>query len=263
MSKIFLKNLEKLSKYNINPQYYKGRKRGISAMMRVGDEEDFIEPSIRSVLDFFDEIIVVLNNPRDKTEEIVRSIKSDKIKIFHYPFELYPNGPGHDKYPKDSVKEISYYYNWCLQHTTFSHVCKWDGDMVALSNFKRLRKTVLNNDIVYFEGLNIAGPDLNRLSKEKPIAASEPRFFKVTKNTYYIQGHSCEVFYFSNVSKKHVVKKPVYLHYKHSKSILGATKVWPKDWRKNRHFVKIYNRNKEGPKYKGEQPKEILDKLKK
>ena len=253
------KNLENNEEFNIPLDFYKNRTHGLSAMVRVGDEEEFIRPSIESVLDFFDEIVIILNNPRDNTEEMVRQINSEKIKIYYYPHQLFPNGPGHDKYPKDSLKEISYYYNWCLSKTTKTHVCKWDGDMVALPNFQELRTRALESDILFFEGLNITGADLNILSKIKKVATSEPRIFKVTENTFYVQGPACELFSCKDENPKVIkVKNPVYLHYKHAKNIMSQTKVWPEDWIKQKHFLKIYKRKDLGEPYTGTQPKSII-----
>lgn len=265
-------NLEGIKEFFIPKNIWKNRSPGLSAMMRVGDEEDFIVESISSVLDFFDEIVVVLNNPKDNTENLVKSIKSDKIKIYKYPFDLFPNGPGHDKFPNNSVKEISYYYNWCLSKTTKTHVCKWDGDMIALPNFCDLRKISLKSKLVQFHGLNIVNENLDYLSKDKEVAASETRIFKVTEDTFYIQGKACEIFSidchkgrFVDIrknTKRYVEKKPVYLHYKHSKSLMGTTKVWPKNWQEDPHFIKIYNRKSSGKKYTGIQPRVIFEKIK-
>jgi hypothetical protein len=52
-----INNLENMREYNIRIDT--NRKKGISAMMRVGNEEEFIKASILSTIDFFDEIIVV------------------------------------------------------------------------------------------------------------------------------------------------------------------------------------------------------------
>ena len=51
-----INNSENMYEYNIHIDT--NRKKGISAMMRVGNEEEFIKASILSTIDFFDEIIL-------------------------------------------------------------------------------------------------------------------------------------------------------------------------------------------------------------
>lgn len=252
-----IKNSENIGEYNIHIDT--DRKKGVSAMMRVGDEEEFIEASILSTIDFFDEIIVVLNNSTDNTESIVSDINSEKIKIYHYPFRLRPNGPGHKQNnPEDSVYSISYYYNWCMSKTSCSHICKWDGDNVALSRFSQLKDIVLSNNIVWFKGINIVGEKLDMISAVQPHTAMHPSFHIVNNITRYKTGNMCEVLNYRQISgSQHKIKEPVFLHYKACKSESMQTRMWPDDWRDIPHFQNIYKRFSEGTPYKGEQPKQI------
>jgi hypothetical protein len=258
---MIIKNSENILEYNISMP--KSRDRGISAMLRVGDEEEFIEACIDSILPFFDEVVVVLNSPRDNTEEIVKSIDSDKIKIYHYPFKLFPNGAGHKQYDESSVKEVSYYYNWCLSKTTKTHVCKWDGDMIALPNLMNIRKKVFANDLGIFLGINIVKDSLSHVSKSNPKTGFEARFFKVKDHTYYIQGDKGNLFShkYGDKSRIFTIKDPLFLHYKHVKDISSATKIWPDNWRESKHFVDIMNRCLPGNSYKGEHPEAIYKKV--
>ena len=120
--KMHLKNREGVEKYFIKKDWLENRKDGISAMIRIKNEEEFILPSIQSVLGFFDEIIVTLNGSEDNTENIIRNINSDKIKIYQYPFKMHHNGPGHRDIPEDSIHDLAYYYNWSLSLTSSSFV---------------------------------------------------------------------------------------------------------------------------------------------
>ena len=47
------------------------RKNGISGFLRVKNGAEFIERTIESHIDYFDEIIVVYNNCTDNTEQIL------------------------------------------------------------------------------------------------------------------------------------------------------------------------------------------------
>jgi len=96
-------NIEGYTEYNVDPQAWVNRKPGISALLRLANEEDFIRPCIESILPIFDEIVCTLQCSTDSTEQILRSFNDPKIKIYHYPFESIPNGPGHGEQPKSSV----------------------------------------------------------------------------------------------------------------------------------------------------------------
>ncbi len=111
------------------------RRDGVSAILRVKNEEDKIYYCLHSIIRFFNEIILVDNNSDDRTLDIVREFKTredqdDKIKIYFYPFRVARCGPEHFRTPEDSVCNLAYYYNWTLSKCSFKYVCKWDGDMV-------------------------------------------------------------------------------------------------------------------------------------
>ena len=136
----------------IPADWHADRRRGVGAMLRVRNEQDFIEPCLRSIAGFFDEILLVLNQSTDATEARARALGLPHLRVLSYPFELAPNGPGHDEGPDDSVREIAYFYNWCLAQTATRHVCKWDGDMVALPALDAgLKRRVLRSNLVAFD----------------------------------------------------------------------------------------------------------------
>ena len=71
-------NIEKNVNFNLN--FKSERQHGLSVMMRVKNEERWILFAIKSILDYVDEVIILLQPCEDKTEEIIKSIKSNKIK---------------------------------------------------------------------------------------------------------------------------------------------------------------------------------------
>jgi glycosyltransferase involved in cell wall biosynthesis len=108
---------------------------GVSALLRVKNEEEKISYCIKSIYDCFDEIVFVDNNSTDRTLDVILSFKrhedhQDKIKIYFFPFNQARFGPEHNDTPEDSVHSFTYYSNWSLSKCSFSWVCKWDGDMV-------------------------------------------------------------------------------------------------------------------------------------
>ena len=180
---MILKNIEGLEEYNILEGWYKNRKKGISAYMRVKDEERWIGACIESILPFFDEIIVALDGT-DRTRDILESFDSKKIKIYDYPFALHILSK---KYPTNSVHNVTYYYNWTLSKTTTTHASKWDADMIMLPEFctKDFYDYVLEKNVVRVKGYEIVTDDFRYISKYHPWSGPEIRFFKINKNIYY------------------------------------------------------------------------------
>jgi hypothetical protein len=257
-----LKNAEENSNYYINPSWHEGRKPGVSAFLRVRNEEEFIAACLYSIYPFFDEILVALNNCTDKTPEIVRSLHLPNIKVYDYPFKLHHNGPGHNAIPEHSLYDNSYYYNWLLAKTSYSHACKWDGDMIALSSLlsPTFKKNVLESNVLFITGVNISGESMSHISSGAPFS-TEPRFFKVEKHTYYRQGELTQHLTHNHESKIIREQIPAFLHFKNVKNTDSATMIWPNNWRDIPHFQRLWERRKEAELYRGEYPDSLLDKI--
>jgi glycosyltransferase involved in cell wall biosynthesis len=106
---------------------------GISFMVRVRDEEETIEKSIRSlnVVTVPHEIVVVLHLCTDRTEEIVKSINNPNIRILYYNEEISRAGYACLATDKSSKHSIMTYYDWCKSQTRYDWIFKWDADMIA------------------------------------------------------------------------------------------------------------------------------------
>lgn len=253
---MILNNIEGLAEYDIPEDWAENRVPGLSAMLRLKNEAEYIRPCLEAIVDWFDEIVICLQPCTDGTDEIVREYESDKVKIYDYPFDSHPNGPGHDKYPEGSVYDRAYFYNWTLSKTTRTHVAKWDGDMVAMDWLAgSVHELIHRYDIVRCKGVDICG---DWFVSPHPHTANEPRFFRVTPETFYVQGKYCETFT-QHHAKGFDIASPGYLHFKWAKSRASATKAWPDDWADIEHFVRIYN-NKAHPveKYVGEIPSPLI-----
>jgi glycosyltransferase involved in cell wall biosynthesis len=110
-----------------------GRPRGISALVRVKNEEEWIEPCLLSVGDAVDELIVVDNGSTDGTSEILARVArtlGPKVTLF--------SRPGLDHV------DLS---NFALSQAKYRWVLKWDGDFVARTTgphaIARLRERIL------------------------------------------------------------------------------------------------------------------------
>jgi len=276
-------NREGYSEYNIPEDWYKNRTHGVSAMLRVGNEEEWIGSCLESILDFFDEIVITIECS-DRTREIIETFDSSKINVYEYPFEINPNGPGHDEYPADSVHDRAYYYNWSLAQTTKTHVSKWDADMLMLPEYatEEFRQLVLQHNVVKMKGWEIVDEDFNYVSKTNPTTGKEVRFFEVNKRLHYKQGPLCENFTYPNpydifnmpvrwlqrarnvlTGNEFHVSDPTYLHTKHIKD--SDKQAWPDNWEEMDHFQNINARKQPGdplhvkvPEYCYRSPEDFL-----
>ncbi len=207
-SEMILENTEGYSDFNIDPEWYKHRKPGLSVVIRCFGEERWIGPCLESMLPLCDEILVTMTEKEgDRTEEIVKSFRSPKLRLLRYPFSfakvtdrtpkrkferiMYPQFPG-----DASVHIFSYYTNWGMSKTRFSHVApKWDADMWLLPRFgtPRFHDLIVSKSVVNVTGFNVATKDFKFLSKLWPIQGPEPRFFKVDQYRFFygeVDSHS-------------------------------------------------------------------------
>jgi glycosyltransferase involved in cell wall biosynthesis len=148
------------------------RPNGLSAFVRCKNEEEYIVASLMSVYRVFDEIVVILNKSTDGTRQLVEGLMRDhpRIRLLDYPHECQPIGPGYaNGVAAAPDSSLARYYNWCLGQTRFSHVCKWDGDMIATPAFELARAFAADADVVLFDGYDVLGQHTTDL---------EPRIFR-------------------------------------------------------------------------------------
>ena len=191
----------------------------LSAVMRCKNEEEYVVASILSIYRIFDEIVVILNNSTDRTRKLIEDLLSDhpKIRLLEYANECSPIGPGyHERILANPEASLAKYYNWCLEQTSFSHVCKWDGDMIATPVFEQVRALIKSSDVVMFDGYDVLGKDTTDF---------EARIFKYDPaRARYVDWDLYEVLEHNYAKKSHVREK-CYLHMKLVK------KEWiHKDW---------------------------------
>lgn len=164
------------------------RPKGLSAFVRCKNEEEYIIPSLLSGYRVFDEIVLVLNNSLDSTRELASGLleRYPKIRILDYPNECSPIGPGYiDAVCKIPESSLALYYNWCTANTRFSHVCKWDGDMIATPVFEGVREFLGTHDVIAFDGYDVLGKDTTNV---------EPRIFRYdTSRARYVDWDMYEV----------------------------------------------------------------------
>ncbi|KPB01236.1 hypothetical protein SU32_09960 [Ahrensia marina] len=141
------------------------RQNGISAFMRIRNGADFLEPTIRSHIDHFDEIIAVYNQCTDATPDILGRLTQEygtRLRVFHYIDRVFPPGSkDHAFTPADSPSSLVNYSNFALAKTRYRVVTKLDDDHFARS--ETLAKVVKNirlngiarHKILGFSGINL------------------------------------------------------------------------------------------------------------
>jgi glycosyltransferase involved in cell wall biosynthesis len=111
------------------------KKPGLSAIVPLRNEEQFAEAALDSILPFFDEIVIVYNDCRDRTPEIVAGYEAahpDKVRAYHYVPRVFPRGSrGHRTTSVGSVHSLAHYFNFAISRASYQVRCKWDGDQIA------------------------------------------------------------------------------------------------------------------------------------
>jgi glycosyltransferase involved in cell wall biosynthesis len=125
---------------------------GLTAIVRVRDEEEWLEPSIRSIAVVADQILVGDNGSRDRTPEILRRLVGDlgeRLAVLALP-EL----------------DIATLTNALLEQVRYRWVFRWDADFVAHTDGPRdirgFREWLLSRDprrffMVYPRMVELAG----------------------------------------------------------------------------------------------------------
>ena len=131
------------------------RPEGISAIVRVKDEEDWIVPSLLSIRELADEIVVVDNGSVDNTIPLLEGlIEKERLNIRIF------------RYPKAGIVDLT---NRAISKTTFKWIIKWDADIVAHTSGENdivnLRRKILSLDkrrycVIFLNLVELSG-DLN------------------------------------------------------------------------------------------------------
>lgn len=140
-------------------------KRTISAMVRVRNEAEFLEASVRSVVDHVDEIVIIDNRSDDESPAIIDRLAAEfpgKVVPHFYPHEIRRVGLetwrlAENPETAESPHLSSAYYNWCLGKCTMKYAMKWDGDMIALPRFATALDEwrATGREVLVFHGVNV------------------------------------------------------------------------------------------------------------
>ena len=191
---------ETVSGYSFRPSDLKADRRrpGIGAFMRIRNGADFLERTILSHIDFFDEIVAVHSQCTDATPDILARLEQahgGKLRVFHYIDRVFPPGSaGHAATPPESPASMVNYSNFALAMTTTRTVTKLDDDHLAIPDtvgriMAELReKGGAGNDMLGFSGINLIRRGAGDLAvpQQDPLSGSgDIGFFDVTERTVF------------------------------------------------------------------------------
>jgi hypothetical protein len=208
------------------------RAAGISAFMRIRNGQDFLEATIRSHIEHFDEVVAVYNQCTDATPEILLRLRQEfphKLRVIHYLDRVHPPGSeGHAATPADSPCSLVNYYNAALAATRFAVATKLDDDHLAITDSTRdltqaLRRAGDRVDAMHcFSGLNLirgADGELGILAPTPISGGGDIGFFPVRPDTYFVHDRRFERFQRGGLERRFAGF--LYWHLKHLKAGLG------------------------------------------
>ena len=137
------------------------RPNGISIIMRVKNELDWIRPSILSIKDIADELVIVDNGSTDGTYEVLEEFASKEKSLISI-------------WQRSDLDQCSL-SNFAHEQTRFRWIFRWDGDMVAHTSGKNaisgLKERILSLDprryyLIYLRHVNLSGDLLHQKPSE-------------------------------------------------------------------------------------------------
>ena len=159
------------------------RPQGITACVRVKGDEEWIEPSLLSIREFADEILVLDNGASPKTQNALHRIRDNLGDLLQL-----------ERHSHLDLFQIS---NLGLEKARFRWVVRWDADFVAHTNgagdIRNLRRYLLSlnpgyYNLVYLRAAEVAGdlfhqfPDLwIREDGQVHTASCWPRYVPVRR----------------------------------------------------------------------------------
>ncbi|ROT16382.1 hypothetical protein EEL50_04020 [Muribaculaceae bacterium Isolate-105 (HZI)] len=112
---------------------------GVSGLLRVKDDEEFLSLSIDSCISALDELIIVYQKSDDDSEHIIYQKQKqypDKIRVYFYEPEIKSHNLSLEEFKQvsdledNSIHLLSNYYNYTLSKASFRYAMKIDADQI-------------------------------------------------------------------------------------------------------------------------------------
>lgn len=108
---------------------------GLTCVFRVKNEARNLPWVLPPMFDAVQHVVLVDNGSDDGTPEVAREVvegigATGRFTQTTYPFSVSRAGEEHLLTPPDSVRSLTYFYNWSFAQVRTAYSMKWDGDMV-------------------------------------------------------------------------------------------------------------------------------------
>lgn len=131
-------------KYHIDINSFNEKRAcGVSGLLRVKNDAEFLAESIDSCIGALDELIIVYNGCTDESPNIIKKKAEEyggKIKYYEYEPIVYANNLSEEEYefirsqPADSPHLLANYYNYGLSKVNYMFVMKIDADQIYFTD---------------------------------------------------------------------------------------------------------------------------------
>ena len=134
--------------YYVDMSFLKEERRvGVSGLLRVKNDADFLSDCIDSCIGALDELVICYQECTDNAPEIIRQKQRqypDKIKVYFYAPPVYCHDLTDEErayafsLPDDSVHKLCNYYNYTLSKATYRYALKIDSDQIYFTGRLKL-----------------------------------------------------------------------------------------------------------------------------
>ncbi|MCC5615177.1 tetratricopeptide repeat protein [Nostoc sp. CHAB 5836] len=140
------------------------RQDGISGVMLIHNEAEFLAQVIDTWIDAVDELVIVFNNCTDNSPQIIEEYEKKfypKIRAFHYLPRVYsPNTKEQLELDINNINSFTFYSNFNLSQTRYKICVEVNGDHVGIPEhlkniYQFLKTNPLQNTALFFSGLNL------------------------------------------------------------------------------------------------------------
>jgi len=145
---------------------YTKLKAGISGIMRVKNDAEFVEACIDSCIEALDELIIVYNDCSDNSPELIKKKQKEyptKIKVFEYKHKVYSISLTEEEYKyalnlsDDSPNLLCNYYNFALSKANYQYAIKIDADQLyfkdELNKWRKICRDEHYNSSKFYYGI--------------------------------------------------------------------------------------------------------------